>query len=124
MRYYDRRITVEAYQVQFHNRNSNDDWPAWMHQAWNKDHHNEPYALYRDEWCDPKVKKKHTETDKDSYHYLLSCHASAVIPPPTDSQFVARVVEWGNWLVRYPTGYITVMDNATFHATYFTDEVK
>ena len=36
MRYRKKPVVVEAFQVTEETRESNVDWPQWMHEAWNK----------------------------------------------------------------------------------------
>ena len=44
-RYRKKPVVIEAFQMTEERRRNNDDWPNWLHEAWNKPH-NEPGAMY------------------------------------------------------------------------------
>lgn len=43
--YRKKQVVVEAFQMTKERREDNGDWPSWLHQAWQKDSHEEG-ALY------------------------------------------------------------------------------
>jgi len=45
MKYRKKPIIIEAFQMTKARRESNFDWPQWLHEAWNKDK-TEPGALF------------------------------------------------------------------------------
>lgn len=48
-KYRKKPVVIEAFQITVETRNSNWDWPDWMHRAWQKEN-NETGALYP--WMD------------------------------------------------------------------------
>ena len=45
MKYRKKPVVIEAFQITPETRASNEDWPVWLHQAWQKNF-DEPGAFY------------------------------------------------------------------------------
>lgn len=76
-------------------RKSNADWPSWLHDAWNKPHH-EPGACY------PENFPHSNGEDRLAIHTLEGTH----------------FVDFGDWIIRGVKGELYPCKPDIFEATY------
>ena len=95
MRYRTRAIQVDAFQLTLERRLSNEDWPHWMHYAWNTPHE-ELGSVY------PSLYPNSNGRDQLMVRTTLG---------PVK-------VDWGDWIIRDNDGLFSVMRPEAFTATF------
>lgn len=95
--YRKKPVVVQAFQMTRERRASNAEWPAWMHEAWNKDH-NEPGALYCTEF-----------PNSDGTDMLAICTLEG-----------NHLVSWGDYIIQGVKGELYPCKPDIFEATYDT----
>lgn len=88
-------VVIEAFQMTKDRRASNEDWPNWMHKAWNQNY-GTPGAVSCEEW-----------PNSDGTDRLQI----------TTLEGVMRV-EWGDWIIRGVQGELYPCKPDIFAATY------
>lgn len=88
-------VAIEAFQMTKARRQDNSEWPAWMHAAWNENHH-ATGALY------PANYPASDGTDKLIVH-TLEGHMT---------------VEWNDWIIRGVNGELYSCKPDIFEKTY------
>ena len=91
-----RKRPVEAFQMTKERRLSNENWPHWMHEAWNKSRSTEG-ALWPEFW-------PHSD-GKDRLVLGIS-------------ERTWTLVKWGDYIVRDSAGYLHVEDQKFFEEEY------
>lgn len=99
MKYRKKPVVVEAFQMTYARRQSNAEWPNWLHEAWNKDHH-EVGCLYPTDYPNSKG------TDQLRIVTLENDHTTA------------QIVGWGDYIIQGVNGEIYPCKPDIFHKTY------
>ena len=94
-KYRKKPVVIEAFQMTRKNRQSNIDWPAWLHKAWDKDP-SEEGALF------PSKFPYSDGTDKLMIHTLEGNH----------------LVEWDDYIIQGVHGEIYPCKPDIFAETY------
>ena len=84
-------VVIEAFQMTKERRESNADWPDWLHEAWQTDR-DEPGALYAADLVTRTV----------SIHTLEGEH----------------LVNWGDWIIKGVKGELYPCKDDIFKLTY------
>ena len=87
-----RPITIEAFQMTEERRRSNEDWPEWLHQAWNMDGGEGALLI---------------DADDPDRHLLTLGTLEGV-----------HRVTWGDWIIRGVKGELYPCKPDIFEATY------
>ena len=96
MRIVRRALSVmEAFQMTFPNRVNNEEWPEWMHQAWNTPHH-EIGSIFPSGF---------PESDGKDKLYLR-----IPVGPLT--------IEWGDYIIKERDGNVRICKQVNFEDTY------
>lgn len=95
MRYVQRPVVFEAFQITEQNRASNEHWPWWLHDAWN---------LGRKETGAVYPSGDHESPDRDRL-VLQTEHGS-------------QTIDWGSWLIRGVAGFLHIYPDHEFIRTY------
>jgi len=94
-KYRKKPVVIEAFQMTKERRQSNMDWPRWLHEAWDKDH-SEEGALFPSQF-------PHSDgTDKLMIHTLEGNH----------------LVGWDDYIIQGISGEIYPCKPDIFEATY------
>lgn len=96
MKFRKRPIVIEAFQMTRERRESNVDWPNWLHEAWNKTRR-QAGAL----WINPN--------DPDRKELVISTFEGV------------HAVSWNDWIVRGVKGELYPVKPDIFEATYEED---
>lgn len=93
MKYRKKTVVIEAFKMTEERRASNEDWPWWMHRAWQLDR-GTPGSLYptEDGTCDGEL----------SIGTLEGQH----------------LVSWGDWIIQGVNGELYTCKPDIFEATY------
>lgn len=95
MKYRKKPVVIEAFQMTKERRDSNYDWPEWLHRAWNKNNR-EPGAVF-------PSKYPHSDgIDKLMIHTLEGDH----------------LVEWGDYIIQGVQGELYPCKPDIFEKTY------
>lgn len=94
MRYRKKPVVIEAFQMTEARRMDNNEWPAWLHQAWN--------------------------IDRDAEGALQRVNMDAVLPDALEIVTLEgkHRVSWGDWIIRGVKGEIYPCKPDIFAATY------
>lgn len=95
MRYRKKPVVIEAFQMTEERRRDNSEWPAWMHEAWNKQRY-EPGVLCPSEY-----------PDSDGMDKLAIWTLEG-----------SMVVDWDDWIIRSVQGELYPCKPDIFEATY------
>jgi hypothetical protein len=95
MKYRKKPVVIEAFQMTEARRDSNVEWPQWLHEAWNKDR-TEPGAVF------PSDYPNSDGTDKLMIHTLEGDH----------------LVEWGDFIIQGVQRELYPCKPDIFEATY------
>ena len=87
-------VVIEAFQMTRECREDNSEWPAWLHEAWNKNW-TEPGAM--GPLCDPE--------NKDRRLQIRTLEG-------------AHVIDWGDWIIQGVQGEIYPCKPDIFDITY------
>ena len=93
MKFIKKPIIVEAFQMTIARRASNEDWPFWLHMAWQKDR-NEPGSLH------PTI-----EGSGEGSLSITTLEGE-------------HLVSWGDWIIKGIAGEIYPCKPEIFYATY------
>jgi hypothetical protein len=97
MKYRKKPVVIEAFQMTQERRMDNSAWPNWLHEAWNKDRHEEG-ALFRNYPGIPSG----TVEDTLAIHTLEGDHE----------------VRWDDWIIRGVESELYPCKPDIFEATY------
>ena len=100
MKFRKKPVVIEAFEMTEERRQDNSEWPAWMHEAWQKDRY-EPGALY------PLKSPSSDGTYKLAIHTLEGDH----------------LVEWGDFIIQGVAGELYPCKPDIFHKTYEPVEI-
>ena len=92
MKFRKKPVVIEAFQMTQAHRNDNQNWPGWLHEAWNRDPGEGSLFIDSD---DPERQRLCVGTKEG----------------------VLKVV-WGAWIVRGIQGEIYPVEDDIFRATY------
>jgi len=93
--YRKKPVVIEAFQMTEAARRSNDDWPSWMHDAWNVNHGEEGSLQ-------PSAYPESDGTDELEIVTLEGTHR----------------VSWGDWIIQGVKGELYPCKPDIFAATY------
>ena len=94
MKYRKKPIVIEAFQMTVTRRMYNDDWPEWMHAAWNK--------------------------ERDAEGALQRANMESLLPDQLEIVTLEGLqrISWGDYIIRGVKGEIYPCKPDIFEATY------
>ena len=93
-KYRKKPVTVEAFQMTEERRWNNNEWPEWLHEAWNKNPEDEEGALCIN-LADPERNLLVIETLEGAHH-----------------------ITWGDWIIQGVEGELYPVKPGIFAKTY------
>ena len=95
MYYRKKPVVIQAFQMTEERRQTNSEWPNWLHEAWNREHH-ELGALYPE---------KHPNSDGNDRLRIVTLEGN-------------QLVSWGDYIIRGVQGEIYPCKPDIFEMTY------